>query len=133
MPVSHPAARAGLAVVVLCALPAAVQAGKAEDSLAKLDPTFRAHQACILRGLDAIRRDPVLRAAVHMKTSILSPADLNGTTLVAKGGAVKAQSHWYALSFTCQLNADFMKATSFTYKLGAEIPERDWERLGLWR
>jgi hypothetical protein len=28
---------------------------------------------------------------------------------------------------------DQMKATSFTYELGAEIPEAKWEDLGLWK
>ena len=31
------------------------------------------------------------------------------------------------------LTPDQMKATSFTYELGAEIPEAKWEDLGLWK
>ncbi len=52
--------------------------------------------------------------------------------LVAKEGAVRAGKHWYALSFTCQLSPDFMKAQSFTFQLGAEIPKEQWEKLELW-
>jgi hypothetical protein len=31
------------------------------------------------------------------------------------------------------VTSDQMKATSFTYELGAEIPEAKWEDLGLWQ
>jgi hypothetical protein len=113
--------------------PAAGFAGGFENSLAKLTPEFRSHQACILKGLTVLRRDKALRRADRMKTSIFRPAVLDGTKLTASGGAVRAGGQWYALSFACDLSKDWMKATSFTYTLGAPIPKADWERLGLWQ
>ena len=80
-----------------------------------------------------MKRDPLLRGADRMKTSIFKPAVLKGTKLTAPGGAVRSKGHWYALSFSCDLTSDWMKATSFSFALGAEIPERNWEDLGLWR
>jgi Domain of Unknown Function (DUF930) len=121
---------AALAVVLL--VPGMAAAGSIEDALAKLDPEERSHQACILRGMDAVRRDPLLAKADRMKTSIFGPAVLKGTLLTARGGAVRAGTRWYALSFTCQLTPDLMKATSFAFTVGAEIPQKAWERLGLW-
>ena len=53
--------------------------------------------------------------------------------MLAKGGAVRVKKHWYRLSFECELTPDQMKATSFSYKLGAEIPREEWEDLGLWQ
>jgi len=114
-------------------MPVSVSAASLEDSLAKLTPEFRSHQACILRGLPAVRKEPALRRADRMKTSIFKPAVLDGTRLTATGGAVRSAGHWYALSFTCDLSSDWMKAMSFTFHLGAEIPQANWERLGLWR
>lgn len=67
-----------------------------------------------------------------MKTSIVMPAVLNGTTLTAKGGAVRSGQRWYVLSFTCQLTNDLMKATSFSFVLGREIPKDAWDQYGLW-
>jgi hypothetical protein len=125
--------RIALALAVACCASAPAVAGSLEQTLAKLEPEFRSHQVCILRGLDAVRRDPLLRSADRMKTSIFSQAVLEGTRLTAKGGAVKSGNRWYALSFSCDLTANLMKATSFTFTRGAEIPERDWDRLGLWR
>lgn len=122
-----------LASLLGLVLPEAARAGAMERALAKLDPEFRAHQVCILRGLDVLKREPRLHRADRLKTSIFSPAKVADTKLTAVGGAVRAKGHWYALTFSCDLTRDWMKATSFTYKLGAEIPERKWEDLGLWR
>lgn len=118
-------------VLVLCTLQSA-NAGPTEDALAKLAPEERSHQACVVRGLVMVRSDARLRTADRMQTSILSPATLKGTTLTAKGGAVRTGGKWYALSFTCQLTADFMKATTFAYAVGGEIPKSQWDTLGLW-
>ena len=113
-------------------MPALVAAGAFDDALRKLEPEERSHQACIIKGLDAVRRDPRLRGADRMKTSIFSRAVLKGTLLTAKGGAVRANNRWYALSFTCTLTPDYMKATSFFFELGAEIPRQRWEQYDLW-
>ena len=114
-------------------MPAPLSARSLENSLAKLTPEFRSHQACILRGLPVVRKERALRSADRMKTSIFRPAVLEGTRLTAPGGAVRSAGHWYAVSFTCDLSSDWMKATSFTFRLGNEIPKADWERLGLWQ
>lgn len=119
-------------IAVLCCLPIAANAGALEDALLKLAPEERSHQVCTLKGLDAVKRDARLRGADRLKTSIFSPAVLQGTLLTAKGGAVRAKNRWYAITFTCQLAGDLMKATSFSFELGAEIPKGRWDQLGLW-
>jgi hypothetical protein len=124
--------RIALALAMGCCAMASAFAASLEQTLAKLEPESRSQQVCILRGLDAVRRDPMLRKADRMKTSIFGQAVLEGTRLTAKGGAVRAGRRWYALSFSCDLTSDLMKATSFSFTRGAEIPERDWDRLGLW-
>jgi hypothetical protein len=108
------------------------QAGSIEDTLAKLAPEERAHQACIIKGLDQAKHDARLRGADQMKASVLSSAVLSGTTLMAKGGAIRAAGHWYALTFTCRLTADLKKATAFSFAVGAEIPKQAWDKYGLW-
>jgi hypothetical protein len=67
-----------------------------------------------------------------MKTSILQPAQFTGTVVTATGGAVRVKHHWYALKFTCEVTGDLMKAKSFTFELGDEIPKEKWEDYGLW-
>jgi hypothetical protein len=111
----------------------AMAQGAFERMLAKLSPEERSNQACILRGLDAVRSDPRLRAADRMQASTFSPAALQGTRLTATGGAVRAGNTWYALSFTCHLTGDLMRATSFSFTVGKEVPKASWDRLGLWQ
>ena len=122
-----------LPLVALCCLPIAGQAGPLEDSLKKLDPEERAHQACVIKGVDTLRRDKRLPHADRMKTGVAGAAVFDGTSVTAKGGAVREKGRWYALKFVCKVTSDQMKATAFTYELGAEIPESKWEAMGLWR
>jgi Domain of Unknown Function (DUF930) len=116
----------------LVAGPIAAAAGSIDAQLAKLDPEERAHQACVIKGLDIIQREGKLPNADRMKTGIFGRATFTGDGVVAKGGAVRAHDHWYRLKFNCSVTADQMKATAFTYELGAEIPQAQWEDLGLW-
>jgi hypothetical protein len=104
-----------------------------EDALKKLDPVERAHQACAIKGIDTLRREKRLPGADRLKTGITGAAAFDGSVVTAKGGAVHAKGRWYALKFTCSVTSDRLKAVSFTYELGAEIPEAKWEAYGLWR
>lgn len=121
-----------LGLFCACCMPVLATAGSFDNALRKLEPEERSHQACIIKGLDTVRRDARLRHADQMKTSIFSRAVLNGTVLTANGGAVRANNRWYALSFTCSLTPDYMRATSFSFQLGAEVPKQRWDAYGLW-
>ncbi|MGO4682740.1 DUF930 domain-containing protein [Hyphomicrobium sp. 2TAF46] len=107
-------------------------AASMDQSLLKLDPEERAHQVCILKGILDINRAKKLTHVDRLKTSILSRATFDGTTVVAKGGAVRANHRWYQVKFTCAVTKDQMRATSFDYEIGPEIPESKWEDLALW-
>ncbi|MGE0626675.1 MAG: DUF930 domain-containing protein [Hyphomicrobiaceae bacterium] len=110
-----------------------VAAQSMDKWLLRLDPEERARQACMLRGLNDVRRDPRLRTADRMKSSILSRAAIDATHhIVAKGGAVRMRGKWYALSFDCHLTPDHMRAKDFSFTLGAPIPKSKWQDLGLW-
>ena len=122
-----------LAAAALSCLPIACQAGSMEDALKKLDPVERAHQACAIKGVDTLRREKRLPGADRMKTGVAGAAVFDGSVVTAKGGAVRAKGRWYALKFTCTVTSDRMKAVSFSYELGQEIPEAKWEAYGLWR
>ena len=121
-----------LMLVAAASAPLLAGASPFEQTLRKLDPEERAHQACIIKGLETVRRDARLREADRMKTSIFGRAVLEGTRLTAKGGAVRVKQRWYAIAFTCTLVPDYMKATSFVFELGAEVPKSRWDEYGLW-
>ena len=120
------------AIVALGCLVAAAHAGSLDRQLAKLGPEERAHQACVIKGLDKIHADKKLPGADFIEAGAFGAAIVKGTSVTAKGGAIRAKHKWYQLSFDCTVTADQMKATAFTYKIGAEIPKDSWEKIGLW-
>lgn len=89
-------------------------------------------QACILKGFTVLQHSAQLRLADRIKSSIFSGAQLEGTHLVAKGGAVRAKGRWYAVSFECRLSPDLMKAYDFSFSVGDEVPKEKWAGLNLW-
>jgi hypothetical protein len=119
------------ALAVAC-LPAVARAGSWERALAKLDPEERAHQACAVMGLDLIVKEKRLKVD-RLKSDITSRSTFKDNRVLSKGAAVRANHHWYRLKYDCKVTQDQMKALSFSYELGNEIPEDRWEDLGLWR
>lgn len=122
-----------LTMLILVLVPCGAHAGSIRDQLMKLDPEERAHQACIIKGVDTIRHDRKLPGTDRVKTSIGGRATYTGTQVASKFGAVRAKEHWYELKFKCDVTPDQLKALTFTYEIGKEIPEAKWEDLGLWR
>jgi len=116
---------------LLTIAPAIASATTLDQSLAKLDPEERSRQACAAKGLDVMRKDVRLRRADRINASTTIPAVLKGTALTATTAAVRSAKKWYTISYTCQLSPDLMKATTFTFTLGTEIPKTEWEKLGL--
>lgn len=118
-----------LLLLALLPWPLAVHAASIHDQLMKLGPEERAHQVCAIKGVDTIRRDRKLPKADR----ITGPANFTGTKVAAKAAAVRAKDRWYAIKYACDVTPDQMKALTFTYEIGQEIPEAKWDDLGLWR
>lgn len=122
-----------IAIVLVGGLSTAASAGSLEKSLMKLDPEERAHQACVAKGLETVRRDKRFARADRLMPDTFKRARFSGSVVTAKGAAVRANNHWYALTFECTVSEDQMKALAFTYVVGDEIPPETWEQVGLWR
>ena len=114
-------------------MPVMASANSIDKQLMMLDPEERAHQACIIKGVDTIRHDRKLPGTDRLQPSIGGRATFTGTQVASKAGAVRAKAHWYNIKFTCDVTKDQMKALSFKYEIGSEIPEGKWAALGLWR
>jgi hypothetical protein len=125
------------ALVLLLVLAGSAQTALADASmdrvLKELEPEERAHQVCNLRGIDAVRKGSHLTGVDRVTTTIQKPAVFKDNVVTAKGGAVRAKNRWYFLDFTCAVSDDQMRAKTFSYKLGGEIPEDKWENFGLWK
>lgn len=118
--------------MIVSAFGGSAAAGPLEKSLLKLGPEERAHQACVIKGLEAVRRDKRLARADRLMPDTFKRATFEGNQVIAKGGAVRAGKHWYAVAFTCTVSEDQLKALAFSYELGKEIPPDTWEAVGLW-
>jgi len=119
-------------VAALVVLTQGASANAVDRALAQLDPEERAHQACVILGVDTLRKDRVLPHADRMKTGVLGRAKVVGNRVITTGGAVRANHHWYRISFSCTVTKNRMRATAFTYKIGPEIPRKKWSDIGLW-
>ncbi len=124
-------------VVAICASlilagPAAAIDARFKRSLERLAPVDRLEQLCDYTAMQRIRKDhrPFRpdRAVANARTD----ARIEDHTVVAKGAAFRSRRKWYALSYTCTAAPDHLAVTSFSYEIGAEIPEEKWASYGLW-
>ena len=96
-------------------------------ALGRIDPGERIVQLCNIEGLEQIRRatpsfDPDTLVAYAMADTTTT-----GMTLGATGGAFRSRRKWYGVAFQCTVAADYSGVTAFSFKLGAVIPEDQWE------
>jgi len=127
--------RIGLALLLLTA--AVPQPSRADDSrfdaiLQRIDPSERLEQVCEYAALTNIGHDRAYRPDRVIMDSV-SPAKVNGNSMTGSGAALRSRGKWYQFEFTCKATPDRLKIESFSYRLGAAIPERQWDKLGLWR
>jgi hypothetical protein len=122
-----------LGVTISCMIGASAVAGdsRAAAMLRGLDPATRFEQACGMEAMSRIKKE----AAYHPEravTDAVAAAKVAGDTMEGSGGAFRSGGKWYQFSFTCKASPDRMSILSFTYKIGAAIPEAKWDSYGLW-
>jgi len=127
--------RTGLALLLLAA--AVTQPSRADDSrfdaiLQRIDPSERLEQVCEYAALTKIGHDRAYRPDRVIMDSV-SPAKVNGDSMTGSGAALRSRGKWYQFEFTCKATPDRLKVESFSYRLGAAIPEGQWDKFGLWR
>lgn len=112
--------------------PVATADARLARSLMRLDPDQRSQQMCDVAAMKVIAHgDKALRPDRAILDAISPPRE-NGDTLSGKGGAIRSKGKWSQFSFTCVTTEDHLTVLRFTYELGDEIPESDWERYNLW-
>ena len=125
--------RVGFALAILFPFVSAAAANdpKVERMLQQLDPDARFEQICDLEAMQRIGKDKVYRPERTVVSALASPKVANGT-MTGSGGAFKSKGQWYQFSFICKTSPDHMQIQSFSYQIGAPIPEHEWEKSGLW-
>ncbi|MBP2548934.1 hypothetical protein J2858_001850 [Neorhizobium galegae] len=97
-------------------------------ALGQLPPKRRLTQICSFEVAEQ-----VARARPETTPDFIMPYGPSGgfirnSTLDADGGAFRSGGRWFDVSFQCTVDMKTMKVTSFSYRLGGEVPQKDWQR-----
>jgi hypothetical protein len=136
--------RLALALLVTCvtvpAWAASTKADRAERSekrfetmLQRIDPSERLEQVCEYAALTKIGRDKNPYHPDRVVIQAISPPKISGDKMSGTGAALRSKGKWYRFDFTCEAAPDRLKVQSFSYNVRNEIPEEQWDKLGLWR
>jgi hypothetical protein len=106
--------------------------GRFERSLRKLAPVDRLEQLCDYEAMQRIRQEHRPFRPDRAVAGAEKQPSISADTIVVKGGAFRSRKKWYALTYNCTAAPDHLKVTSFSYAIGAEIPEDKWASYGLW-
>jgi hypothetical protein len=104
-----------------------------ETMLQRIDPSERLEQVCEYAALTRIGRDKNRYRPDRVVIQAISPPKVKGDKMSGSGAALRSKGKWYQVDFTCQAAPDRLKVLSFSYDVGDEIPEEQWDKLGLWR
>jgi hypothetical protein len=121
-----------IGTVIALAGPAAAMDARFEKSLRMLAPIDRLEQLCDYVAMQHIRKDHKPLRPDRVVAGAGSEPQIKDHTVVAKAGAFRSRKKWYMLSYRCTAAPDHLAVTSFSYKIGDEIPESKWASYGLW-
>jgi hypothetical protein len=102
-------------------------------SLGRLDSQTRLEQICDYEAMTRIGSRGQAFRPDRAKSNVVTPPRHLGDTLIGTGGAFRSEGRWYQFSFTCKASPDHLSVLSFSYQVGAIIPEAKWDAYGLWR
>jgi len=119
--------------LIFCSAPCSAADSRLAASLKRLEPQTRFHQVCDIETMKRIQAERGSVRPDRMVMDAIRPATEAGDTLSGDGGAIRSGGKWYRLTFSCRASADRMRVLALTYRIGRVIPEKDWERYGLWR
>ncbi|AJY48039.1 signal peptide protein [Martelella endophytica] len=100
--------------------------------LKSLDPEEELEQRCDVEALSQINdaRKDMYPDKVIAYT--FAPPSVKGNTIDAHGAAFRSHEHWYRLTYHCVTDRSELTVKSFSFKIGAEIPRAQWDRLYLY-
>lgn len=104
-----------------------------EEMLQRIDPSERLEQVCEYAALTKIGRDKNAYHPDRVVIQAISAPKVAGDKMSGTGAALRSKGKWYRFGFTCEAAPDRLKVQSFSYDVGSEIPEEQWDKLGLWR
>jgi len=116
----------GLAALVLLAVSSAAQARSNDDVMMKLEPSERIEQRCNSRAMGEVGRDNKGMRPDELVAYAYRDPVIKGWKIRAPGAAIRSGKTWYHLAYECETQNEGMDVKSFSYKLGAAIPDAEW-------
>ena len=96
-------------------------------TMGTLADSERVVQLCNIEGLEQIRHATSVYAPDTLVPYAMADMEGSGLTLLASGGAFRSRRRWFGITFRCSVAPDYSGVTSFSFKLGNEIPKDQWE------
>jgi hypothetical protein len=98
------------------------------SALGQLSPNRRLTQICSFEVAEQVSRARPETPADFVVPYGPSGGFIRNGTLDADGGAFRSGGRWFDVSFRCTVDMKAMRVTSFSYRLGKEVPPQDWPR-----
>ena len=130
-PESFPTAFAAL--LALLVVPAHASSLRTQKALDRLEPVTRMMEVCDIKAGEEMRREPGHKGVDRVMVDAVETPEIEKNVVAGSGGAFRQSGRWYQLQFKCTLSDDLRSAVSFDFSAGEEIPEAQWEDLGLWK
>jgi len=116
-----------LAVLATATAVIPAKARTANDEMMMLDPAARIEQRCNARGMGLVGREHKGFHPDELVAYAYGNTVLHDNGIKAPGAAVRSGNTWYHLSYVCETANEGLDIKSFTYTLGAAIPNSEWE------
>lgn len=98
---------------------------RVKQALGKLAPKDRIVQICGIEALEQVRRH---QPGTFPDMLAREGGSISATGLTVSDGAFRSKRKWYAIDFTCKVDAETMVIQSFSYNIGRAIPEGEWNK-----
>ncbi len=98
------------------------------SALGKLSPNRRLTQICSFEVAEQVSRARPETPPDFVVPYGPSGGFISNGTLDADGGAFRSGGRWFDVSFRCTVDMKAMRVTSFSYRLGKEVPPQEWQR-----
>ncbi len=109
-------------------LPAAAMNASEKAQLERLDPATRLEQRCDVEAMERISREQAKFSVDKVLAYAFSDPVVKENSIQADGAAFRSREHWYKLSYACKTDDEHIKILSFSYTIGSEVPQNQWDK-----
>nr|WP_324288247.1 DUF930 domain-containing protein [Hoeflea algicola] len=110
----------------------ALDNGRIDQQLLKLDPKTRLEQTCDTEVMFAINRSENAYNVDKVIAYTFEDTIMGKNQIKAPGAAFRSRGKWSRLSYSCATGPRHLNARTLHYKIGSEIPRDQWRDYNLY-